>query len=234
MTPPKKVLVSQGEFFDPRIQGKIHSPEGWPQRTTNIGSSFAMNFPVETITACTHTLTGHETTLHTFTVDPPVNRNIDTFQNGPLVIEGAAIQFISDITTSTNKPYVYIVGLYLDEISHSIVSSPNYGSSGLDLFNNVTFDIDTNYLTGTTYNAAISPGVDSSANAYGKGLNFASWSSDTTWIATSFLRHYIARTTTMKLRVTTQRLSGSATISANLNVFVWGIMLPPLRNPSSL
>lgn len=233
MTPPKKVLASQGGFFDPRIQGKIHSPEGWPQVYTNVSCAFSMNFPVATITACTNSLTSYDTDLYTFSVDPPVNRNIDTFQNGPIVLQGAAIQLISDITTNTNSPNFFEISLRVKQLSHSIVSTPNYGSDGLDLFDGGTFDADTSYVGGAD-NAVISPGTDS--NGVVRGTKYAAWASDTDTTITggNYNAHYLADTSTITLRVTTQRPSGSAVVSVTLNAFIWGIMLPPLRNPLSL
>lgn len=230
MFPPKTVYHSQGDSHDPRIVGAVQSPAGSPTHFTNIGCSFSMCFPVSTSTPCTSVLTSHDTTLHTFAASAPIDRDASSFANGPLIFEGAAIQFLTDITTSVNKPTRYEIDVMLNlDVERSLVGTPNYGSLGEDLFDNITFDITTNLTTGTD-NAIIGPGADV-ANL-SPNTKFSLWTSDTTWTASSFLRAYVARSTDLILRVTTERTGGTpANINLDLNVFVWGIMLPPLRNP---
>lgn len=230
MFPPKTVHHSQGALHDPRIPGAVQSPAGSPTHFTNIGCAFSMCFPVTHSVACTDVLTSHDVTLYTFTFGNPIDRDANDYVNGPLIIQGAALQLISDITTTVNVPNYYSLQARLGTLSHSLVSTPNYGSDGLDLFDGGTYDANTAFSGGSD-NAVISPGTD--ANGAVRGTKYAAWASDTDLTITdgNYNAHYLAATTTFVLRATTRRPSSSATISVDVNVFIWGIMLPPLRNP---
>ena len=181
---------------------------------------------------CTNVFTTTPTVLHTDqTVSPPVVWSDVSNANGPLLITAAVLHITTDISTTVSKPSKF--HLSLDLGPYTLVRTIDYGTGAYNLFNGTgPYVVDSHYSGGTALNAFVSPGVDSQTAAVtGAGSNMAAYTTAGGAGGLGTILYDATSSMQFVLNANTQRASGSAVVTCDINVYVVGTLLPPLRDP---